>query len=71
MTQMILPVVTAYASDRVPNIRFNVAKTLAAIAPLLDRPVVDTRVKSTLNELTNDADIDVKYFARVALTQIA
>lgn len=70
IAQMILPVVAAYANDRVPNIKFNVAKTLASLAPQLDRPTVEAKIRPVLNDLTSDSDMDVKYFARKALMDI-
>lgn len=63
----VLPVVLPYSKDRVPNVKFNVAKMLQAVAPMLDRSTVDGQVKPCLVELTNDSDPDVKYFARRAL----
>lgn len=69
----IMPAVVELAHDPVPNIRFNVAKSLEALAPVLLAASDDTRealgeqVKTTLLQLQNDNDVDVKYFAQRAL----
>lgn len=34
--KLMLPTVTAMAGDKVANVRFNVAKTLQKISPILD-----------------------------------
>lgn len=54
--------------DRVPNIRFNVAKLLERLAGLVDASVVDQVIRPTLIELTEDSDTDVRFFAHKALT---
>ena len=36
ITKFMVPVVSNLANDTVPNVRFNVAKTMAKIAPVLD-----------------------------------
>ena len=36
-TKLLLPTVTGMAQDPVANVRFNVAKTLQKLAPLLDQ----------------------------------
>lgn len=35
-TRLMLPIVISMSADTVPNVRFNVAKTLQKISPLLD-----------------------------------
>ena len=35
-TRLLLPIVVSMSTDTVPNVRFNVAKTLQKISPLLD-----------------------------------
>jgi len=62
-----LPLVIRMATDQVPNIRFNVAKTLRVLIPLLDGAVVQKTIKPTLTTLFEDVDRDVKYFAGQAL----
>lgn len=57
---MLLPTALAAARDRVPNIRFNIAKLLQSLAPLLDAQVIATQVRPCLDELAGDADPDVR-----------
>jgi len=66
----ILPIVIKMSADPVPNIRFNVAKTLQAICAKIDRQVVLDRVKPALQALLDDQDRDVKFYAGQALQLI-
>ncbi|KAI3811914.1 hypothetical protein L1987_16610 [Smallanthus sonchifolius] len=54
----LLPVVVNGSKDRVPNIKFNVSK------------VVENTVRPCLVELSEDSDVDVRYFANQALLAI-
>ena len=47
--------------------RFNAAKIIEQLIPLLGKPVVDQSVRSPLLELTEDLDTDVRFFASHAL----
>jgi len=67
LTQMMLPIVVLMKDDPVPNIRFNVAKTLDALISQLDGAVVQAQVKPCLLSLADDADKDVRFFATQAL----
>lgn len=68
LANSMLPLVIRMADDPVPNIRFNVAKTVAVLIPLIDSNLVQQKVKPILNKLFNeDADRDVKFFAGQAL----
>jgi len=62
-----LPLVMRLGSDVVPNVRFNVAKTLQALIPLLGASVVQSQIKPRLIQLAEDNDSDVQYFANQAL----
>jgi serine/threonine-protein phosphatase 2A regulatory subunit A len=62
-----LPVLVSCAKDRVPNVKFNVAKVLERVAPLVDHSVVTQTIKPCLTELSEDADADVQFYARQAL----
>jgi serine/threonine-protein phosphatase 2A regulatory subunit A len=42
--KLMLPTVLTMASDNVANVRFNVAKTLQKIGPVLEPKLVDNRV---------------------------
>jgi len=59
----ILPLVLQMAADPVPNVRFNAAKALKQLQPLLDPAVVQQQLKPCLQQLVKDADKDVRYFA--------
>jgi serine/threonine-protein phosphatase 2A regulatory subunit A len=62
-----LPLLLRLAPDTVPNIRFNVAKTLSTLIPLLDGTVVQQKVRPCLSKLFDDTDRDVKFYASQAL----
>ena len=65
-----LPIVLQMGTDPVPNIRFNVAKTLQLLLPLLDATFTQQRVKPCLQSLLEDADQDVRFFAGQALAAV-
>lgn len=67
ITNTMLPLVVRMSSDPVPNIRFNVAKTLQILIPLLDQTVVQQRIRPCLAKLYDDPDRDVKFYAGQAL----
>ena len=67
LTSVMLPLVIKLSRDTVPNIRFNVAKTLHHLIPLLDNNTVQSQVRPCLQKLNEDTDKDVKYFADQAL----
>ena len=62
-----LPLAIAMASDPVPNVRFNVARTLRKLMPLFDSATVQSKLRSCLSTLSEDKDPDVSYFAAQAL----
>ncbi|CAN7079600.1 unnamed protein product [Brassica oleracea var. botrytis] len=74
----LLPVVMTGAKDRqcinkiifyyhrVPNIKFNVAKVLQSLIPI----VVEKTIRPGLVELSEDPDVDVRFFANQALQSI-
>ncbi len=53
--------------SQVPNIRFNVAKMLERLMPLLEAQVMDQTVRPVLQELKEDSDTDVRFYAGQAL----
>nr|CAB3479603.1 unnamed protein product [Digitaria exilis] len=53
--------------QQVPNMKFNVAKVLQSLVPILDQSVVEKTVKPCLVELSEDPDVDVRYYANQAL----
>ncbi|KAH3667235.1 hypothetical protein OGAPHI_002884 [Ogataea philodendri] len=67
------PLINDLRNDHVPNIRFNVAKSLLNVAQKLigtDRNFVTEKIKPTLESLCNDEDTDVKYFAEKSLHSV-
>ena len=62
-----MPTVIGLASDSVPNVKFNVAKTLMRIGQWLDQATIQQQVKPVLEKLKQDADSDVQYFAAEAI----
>ncbi|KAI8344676.1 armadillo-type protein [Chlamydoabsidia padenii] len=68
----ILPTVLELVEDPIPNVRFNVAKSLEVLAPILrTSPATETlttsQVKPALEKLNSDTDMDVRWFAEKAL----
>lgn len=71
----IMPTVTNLVSDPIPNIRFNVAKSIEALIPVLSlnpdtKPLVDQQLKPALIKLSEDPDHDVRFFAHKALLTV-
>ncbi|KAG9510963.1 Serine/threonine-protein phosphatase 2A 65 kDa regulatory subunit A alpha isoform, partial [Fragariocoptes setiger] len=64
----LMPTVLRLAYDKVANVRFNVARTLKIIGPVLDSSVLESQVKPCLRALQEDVDDDVRYFANEAIT---
>ncbi|CCG84102.1 protein of unknown function [Taphrina deformans PYCC 5710] len=72
----ILPVLNELGGDRIPNIRFNVAKSYEALSPVLKTStegmsILENEVKGCLTKLSQDGDGDVKYYANQAASAIA
>lgn len=63
----LLPIVITASKDRVPNIKFNVAKVLESIFPIVDQSVVEKTIRPSLVELSEDPDVDVRFFSNQAL----
>ena len=60
------------AQDPIPNIRFNVAKSLEVLAATYGsdpegKTLIQQRVIPVLEQMRNDQDADVRYFASRAL----
>lgn len=69
---LILPTLQTLGQDPIPNIRFNVAKALESIVPVLKKSTsassaVANTVKPILTKLVDDPDVDVRYFGGKAL----
>jgi len=72
----ILHTVLQLATDPIPNIRFNVAKSLEVLADTISvsadgKEIARTRIVSALEQLKNDPDADVRYFASRAAEKTA
>ena len=64
----VIPTVTTLVSDRIPNIRFNVAKALEVLASSLagqagGKELVAEGILPNLEKLRQDSDADVRFFA--------
>jgi len=68
--RVMLPTVINLATDGVPNVRFNVAKSLQKIGSVLDQSILTSQVKPCLEKLKEDADVDVRYFADEAVVAL-
>ena len=68
----IIPLTSVLAADPIPNIRFNVAKSISVMIPLLKKSLppieLNDKVKPLLKKLLEDADVDVRYYAQNALS---
>ncbi|AOA64512.1 Protein phosphatase PP2A regulatory subunit A [Komagataella phaffii CBS 7435] len=69
----IYPFFERLIKDEVPNIRFNVAKAYQVIGETLlandpkEAPVIESTIIPQLVQLTNDEDVDVRFFATKSL----
>jgi serine/threonine-protein phosphatase 2A regulatory subunit A len=66
-----LPLLLEMATDPVPNIRFNVAKLLSELGPVIftgpfSSTVYDQQVNPVLSLLQDDSDRDVRFYAMKA-----
>ncbi|ORX54629.1 ARM repeat-containing protein [Hesseltinella vesiculosa] len=68
----VLPTVLQLVEDPIPNVRFNVAKCLEILTPILRNDpstevLATSQVKPALQKLNDDTDTDVRWFAEKAL----
>ncbi|CAO3671179.1 hypothetical protein G6F70_007976 [Rhizopus microsporus] len=71
----VLPTVVELVNDPIPNVRFNVAKSLEVLAPILKQnpqtaEAVSTKINDILQQLSQDSDVDVKWFAEKAILTV-
>ncbi|KAA6400935.1 MAG: putative Serine/threonine-protein phosphatase 2A 65 kDa regulatory subunit A [Streblomastix strix] len=66
----LLPIINPLVRDNVPNIRFNLARTLRHLADKLSSDVIKTKIQPVLEHLLLDKDKDVKFFAQQALQEL-
>lgn len=76
MRAEILEPLLQLATDSIPNIRFNVAKSLEVLAITYGKSteghlLVQQKILPVLEQQKNDQDADVRYFAMRALQKAA
>ncbi|CEQ42176.1 SPOSA6832_03968, partial [Sporobolomyces salmonicolor] len=67
----ILPIIIQLSADRIPNIRFNVAKAFEVLSSSLaaqagGRELVESEIVPAVEKLRQDSDADVRFFAEKA-----
>jgi serine/threonine-protein phosphatase 2A regulatory subunit A len=69
LIEEMLPMILLMSSDPVPNIRFNVCKTLESILKekLLSADMLSSKIEPILSSLSHEDDPDVQYYAQRAL----
>jgi len=68
LNEKILPIFLKNAKDEVPNVRFVVVKIIKSLLVKFDSNTFASQIKPCLQELTQDSDKDVSYFAQEALS---
>jgi len=63
--------IDTFSEDRVPNVRFNLIKTMEIIKEVLSQQYVASRIVPAFEKLRDDEDVDVSYFARQGIKNIA
>lgn len=66
----IFPLLSSMASDKISNVRMNVAKVFIEYAPLIKGGIAEDKSVSLLKALSNDIDFDVSHFAKVGLKKL-
>ena len=62
-------VLLSLAEDPVPNIRFNVSKTMWALYPRFT-PGNKIKCEGAIKKMCNDSDFDAQYFAKQTMAKI-
>jgi serine/threonine-protein phosphatase 2A regulatory subunit A len=63
LEKSIAPFVLNQIVDKIPNIRFNVAKCLRILLPLIKNASLQSAIEKALSQLAADPDSEVKYYA--------
>lgn len=71
VANFLIPPLCSLYTDKVANVRFNVAKTLENLMPQIDRTIYQAQIKDVLTTMSQDNDGDVKFFASRALIKAA
>lgn len=64
----VVPFILNQIADKVPNIRFNIAKALKSISAYVKNPALYSAITKALAQLASDQDADVKYNASKSIT---
>lgn len=73
VAEIIYPFIDELKADQVPNIRFNVAKSLATISESLYpeyKSIVTDKILPTLETFKNDDDVDVRFYTEQSLDKV-
>lgn len=70
MILQLLPYMLTLSEDTVPNVRFNAAKAIGAVSPLVSAEVRADKLQPALTRLAEDTDPDVKYFSSEAMEEL-
>ena len=65
--EMIVPVLEAMSSDRIPNVRMNVAKTITKYADKIKGSAAKGKAVGILRAMQGDTEFDVTYLAEMGL----
>eukprot|EP00013_Stygamoeba_regulata_P018760 CAMPEP_0177652816 /NCGR_PEP_ID=MMETSP0447-20121125/13351_1 /TAXON_ID=0 /ORGANISM="Stygamoeba regulata, Strain BSH-02190019" /LENGTH=584 /DNA_ID=CAMNT_0019156125 /DNA_START=150 /DNA_END=1904 /DNA_ORIENTATION=+ len=71
LERCLIPLVVGLASDPVPNIRMNAAKTMAAMSAHVPAATLAGEFRPNLQKLCADADADVTYYAQKSLAALS
>mmetsp|Transcript_53602 Transcript_53602/g.123223 ORF Transcript_53602/g.123223 Transcript_53602/m.123223 type:complete len:595 (-) Transcript_53602:91-1875(-) len=70
MANDLIPLAVEMATDKVPNLRIQAVRSLAAAAPSMPEHLNNTVILPKLRDQTEDEDMDVKFFAEEALSAL-
>mmetsp|Transcript_55789 Transcript_55789/g.126035 ORF Transcript_55789/g.126035 Transcript_55789/m.126035 type:complete len:596 (+) Transcript_55789:102-1889(+) len=73
LDEHLIPLVVKMASDPIPNVRFNAAKSIQALHKAcvsVSPTAIDRSLAPCLHQLQNDQDPDVKFFAQRAMSEM-
>ncbi|KAK0427309.1 hypothetical protein QR680_010162 [Steinernema hermaphroditum] len=70
IVEHVLPILDELSGDAVPNMRFNVAKSLQIIGKIVDNEAKKDVIVPIVKRLCDDVDFDVRYYAGKALEDL-
>lgn len=65
-----MPLLVKMSNDKIPNIRFNVAKVIGSLIPLVSAQS-NGQLRPCLTQLVSDQDVDVQFYSTKALEILA